>query len=200
MNRREVLQRSAMVLGYAITGPALVGILKGCKAQPELNYKPDFFTEDQAELISELAEVIIPKTTTPGAKEVGVPGFIDSMIKEVYSKEEQENFIKGLTAFDADAKKTYGEVFAECEPEQRLAHVKKYHDEALSKSREGASWGWWSGKGNDNKPFIIKVKELTLLGFFTSKQGAEEVLQYNQVPGPFQGCVPLKKVGKTWAT
>jgi hypothetical protein len=46
----------------------------------------------------------------------------------------------------------------------------------------------------------VELKELTLLGFFTSEPGATEVLQYNQVPGPYKGCVPLTEVGKQWAT
>src|SRR5882672_7329437 len=127
MNRREVLQRTAMVLGYAVSGPALAGIMNGCKAAPELTYKPEFFTEDQARLVSELAEIIMPKTTTPGAKDVGVPGFIDSMIKECYPKEAQDQFIKGLTEFDDDAKKTFGDLFAECKPADQVTHVKKHH-------------------------------------------------------------------------
>ena len=47
MNRREVLEKAALVLGYAITGPTLVGVMNGCKAAPELNYKSVFFIEDQ---------------------------------------------------------------------------------------------------------------------------------------------------------
>jgi len=54
-------------------------------------------------------------------------------------------------------------------------------------------------KKKDEVPFILTVKELTLLGFFTSEPGATQVLQYIQVPGPYQGCVPLEKVGKAWA-
>lgn len=199
MNRREVLQKTALALGYAITGPALVGIMNGCKATPTLNYKPQFFTEEQAALISELAEVIIPKTDTPGAKEAGVPAFIDAMLFEVYSKEDQDKFLKSLTEFDDDAKKTYGENFVSCKPEEQVAHFKKHHDAALAGSDKNSSWGWWSSKGED-KPFILKVKELTLLGFFTSEAGATQTLQYNQVPGPFKGCVPLSEVGKAWAT
>ncbi|MFM9838701.1 MAG: gluconate 2-dehydrogenase subunit 3 family protein [Cyclobacteriaceae bacterium] len=199
MNRREVLQKTALVLGYAVTGPALVGIMNGCKATPELNYKPQFFTEEQAAIISELAEIIMPKTDTPGAKDVGVPAFIDSMLFEVYSKEKQQKFLKGLEEFDEGAKKTFGENFVECKPEEKVAHVKKHHDAALSTSDKKSSWGWWSAAGDD-KPFILKIKELTLLGFFTSEPGSTQVLQYNQVPGPFKGCVPLKEVGKTWAT
>ena len=55
MNRREAIQRTAIALGYAVTGPALVGVLKGCKATPEINYKPVFFTEAQAARVAELS-------------------------------------------------------------------------------------------------------------------------------------------------
>lgn len=98
MNRREAIQRTALALGYAISAPALAGVLNGCKAAPDLSYKPVFFTEDQARTVAELAEIIIPKTTTPGAKDAGVPGFIDSMLKEVYLKDDQDKFFKRTCA------------------------------------------------------------------------------------------------------
>ena len=200
MNRREAIQRASLVLGYAITGPVLTGVLQGCKASPELAYKPVFFSEDQALLISELSEIIIPRTSTPGAIDAGVPGFIDQMIREVYTKEQQESFLKGLAEFDAEAKKEYNDSFIACSAEQRVAFTKKQHDATFAKGVEGGSAGWWNTKGGGDKPFILKVKELTILGFFTSESGATKVLQYNQVPGPYKGCLPLAEVGKTWAT
>ena len=200
MNRREVLERAALVLGYAVTGPTLLGVLNGCKATPELNYKPVFFNEDQARLIGEVAEIILPKTTTPGAKDVGVPSFIDNMLKEVYVQPDQESFIAGLTAFDEEAKKEYGSSFNDCSGEQQKEFVKKQHAKAFEGGVDGGSQGWWNTGSGKDKPFILKVKELTILGFFTSQAGATQVLQYDPVPGPFQGCVPLEKVGKAWAT
>lgn len=200
MNRREAIQRTALALGYAISAPALAGVLNGCKATPALSYKPVFFTEDQARSIAELAEIIIPKTTTPGAKDAGVPGFIDSMLKEVYSKEDQDKFLKGLAEFDEDAQTTYGDAFLDCKPEEQVTLFKKHHDAAIASAGSGGSTGWWNTGGGADKPFVLKVKELTLLGFFTSEPGATQVLQYNQVPGPYQGCVPIAQVGKAWAT
>jgi len=200
MNRREAIQRTAIALGYAVTGPALVGVLKGCKATPQVNYKPVFFTEAQAATVAELSEIIIPRTETPGAKEAGVPAFIDSMLKEVYLKEDQDKFLKGLADFEAEAEKEFGNNFMNCKPEDQIALFKKHHDAAVSALGTGGPTGWWNTAGGADKPFVLKVKELTLLGFFTSEAGATQVLQYNQVPGPFQGCVPLSQVGKAWAT
>jgi hypothetical protein len=200
MNRREAIQRASLVLGYAISAPALSGVLSGCKATPELTFKPKFLSEDQARLVSELSEIILPKTTTPGAKDAGVPGFIDSLLGEIYLKEDQDKFLNGLADFDAEAKKTYGDKFLDCSHEDRIAHFKKHHDEALATSGSGGPTGWWNTGSGAEKPFVLKIKELTILGFFTSELGATQVLQYNPVPGPYQGCVPLSQVGKAWAT
>jgi len=200
MNRREAIQKATLALGFAISAPALTGILNGCKSAPEINYQPVFFTKEQAGLIAELSEILLPKTDTPGAKEVGVPSFIDTMLKEVYSKEDQDNFLKAMADFDADARTMFNDAFIDCTPEQQKELVKKHHDAAFAGNVGGASGNWWDAANKAERPFILSVKELVLLGFFTSEAGATQVLQYNQVPGPYHGCVPLAEVGKAWAT
>jgi gluconate 2-dehydrogenase gamma chain len=200
MNRREVLQHAAAILGYTITGPALVGILNGCKATPNLAFKPEFFSADQASLVAALTEIIIPRTDTPGAIDAGVPMFIDRILKEIYTKEGQDAFLKGLSDFDKGAQERYNNAFMDCSDEEKLSYFKTQHDAVMDKSGSGYSGGFWAASETSSKPFIVELKELTLLGFFTSEPGATKVLQYNQVPGPFRGCVPVGEVGKTWAT
>jgi hypothetical protein len=200
MNRREAIQRASMVLGYTLAGPALLGVLNGCKAEPHQNFEPIFFSKDEALLIEELAEIIIPRTDTPGAKDAGVPIFIDRMLKEIYPKESQEAFVKNLEAFDDEARKVYGESFIDCKTEDKMAFFKTQHDEVIKNVYHNSSAGFWNAAVKNSKPFLLEIKELTLLGFFTSEAGATKVLQYNQVPGPYQGCVPLATAGKTWAT
>ncbi|MEJ1240888.1 gluconate 2-dehydrogenase subunit 3 family protein [Chryseolinea sp. T2] len=199
MNRREAIQRTAMVLGYAVAGPAMVGVLNGCKAKPELPFKPAFLTADQAQLVVALSDVIMPKTDTPGAVEAGVPQFIDDMFQTVYTQADKDRIAKGMAAFDEESKSAYGDLFASVKKEEQIALVKKHH-EALAGKAGDSSAGWWRASGGGDKPFIVEMKELILLGFFTSQPGATQVLQYNQAPGPYQGCVPLTQVGKTWAT
>lgn len=191
IDRREALRKTALMMGAAISASAFAGLMQGCKTTPELTYVPQFFSEDQGRLVMEVAEIIIPKTDTPGAKDVGVPGFIDTMLNDCYKKEDQDRFLAGLTAFDEEAKKAYGDSFIYCKPEQQVELVKKTHDAAIAKAKENKE---------TKRPFILMTKELTLLGFFTSEPGATQVLQYQAVPGAYHGCVPLSEVGKTWAT
>jgi gluconate 2-dehydrogenase gamma chain len=194
MHRREALKRTALLMGGVVSAPAIMGILKGCTARPGIDWKPVFLNEDQATVISQVSEIIIPRTDTPGAKDVGVPSFIDQMLKEVYSEEDQKRFADGLQAFNDAAKKEYGEDFAKLDDEDQTAFVKKIHDEAVRAEVDSDA--------EQKRPFILMMKELTMLGFFTSEPGATQVLQYVPVPGAYKGCIPLSEAGngKTWAT
>lgn len=181
-------------MGGAISAPAMMGILKGCQAKPTIDWKPVFLSSDQGVLVTQVAEIIIPKTDTPGAKDVGVPGFIDLILKDCYAKADQDDFLNGLKAFDDEAKKEHGDSFADLDAEQQMAFVKKVHDAAIAAHQNTTP--------APKRPFILTMKELTMLGFFTSEAGASQVLQYNPVPGSYKGCVPLSEAGngKMWAT
>lgn len=200
MNRREAIQRTAMVLGYTVSAPLVTAVLNGCKAKPELTFAPKFLNEDLARLTSALAETIIPRTDTPGAIDAGVPGFIDDLLSTVYSNEQQNTFVEGITTFSKEARTELGKNFEDATPEEQLEFVQKKNSELLAGGGSAQSEGWWAAGTGKGKPFFLEMKELTLLGFFTSEAGATKVLQYNQVPGPFKGCVPLTEVGKAWAT
>lgn len=191
MDRREAIRRTAMLMGSAISAPAIMGVLNGCTAKPIIDWKPVFLDEKQAAIISAVAEIIIPRTDTPGANDVGVPAFVDLMLNDVYGSQHKEHFLEGLKEFNAGAKEKYGENFIELASDKQAEYVKGVHAVALSNG---------PAKGEGNRPFILSVKELTLLGFFTSEPGATQVLQYDPVPGEYKGCVSLKDVGKTWAT
>ncbi len=193
MNRREALRRTAFLMGGAVSAPAMLGVLQGCKAEPQINWQPEFLSKEQGALISDVAEIIIPKTDTPGAKDAGVPGFIDKMLKDVYSPEEQQKFTDALQAFNDKAEAELGDPFIKLDAEDKVSFVNKMHKEAIEAHQADP---------RQQRPFILMAKELTMLGFFTSEAGATQVLQYSPVPGAYKGCVPLEEAGngKTWAT
>ncbi len=181
MNRREVIKRTALLMGGAVSAPAMLGILKGCSAKPGVDWTPEFLTTDQAFVISEMAEIIIPKTDTPGAKDAGVPAFIEQMVFKAYSDENREKFMTALQEFMTASN------FLKLSAEKRAEYVYAEHEKAIKEKIQP-------------RPFVLTMKELTMLGFFTSQPGATEVLQYAPVPGKYNGCQPLTEVGKTWAT
>jgi len=121
ITRREALKRAGYVLGFAVSAPVISAVLNGCKAKPDLAFKPVFFTEDQARLLGEISDIIIPRTDTPGAKDVGVPSFMDTYVKDCATKQEQDNLLAGLKEFDEGAKSNSSDGFLDLEPAKQAA-------------------------------------------------------------------------------
>jgi gluconate 2-dehydrogenase gamma chain len=196
LSRREALKRVAWLMGGTLSASAVLAIRKGYSATTPAGSKPSILTPAQMSSVTAVAEIMIPRTDTPGAIDVGVPGFIDLMLKEVYTQQDRERFIAGLTHFDAAAHLEQGREFGALEPTQQVALVRKFHDTAVIEEQRLAR-----PQEPPQRPFILMTKELTLLGFFTSRVGATQVLQYIAIPGSYHGCLPVGQAGngKTWA-
>lgn len=175
MNRRSAIKQTALILGYAVSATAIAGVMNGCKAEKTIDWTPSFFDKDEAIFINEFSDVILPTTDTPGAKDVGVDQFIDSLINNCYKEEDQKEFRKNLTEFRGTLKKDQGSPFADLSEDQR----KKGLDNIIK---------------SDNK-FFNKIRGLVVLGYFTSEQIAENYLNYNPIPGAYDGCIPLEETG-----
>jgi hypothetical protein len=201
MNRRELLQRVAMLMGGAISAPAVLAVLNGCAPKPGANWQPLFLGKEEGAVVEAVADLILPRTDTPGAREVGVPAFIDVILRDAYPSEDQARFVSGLKDFDAEAQRAHGKPFIELPPTEQLSFLQRVHDAAAA-AEKGQDAANEVPVPQRKRPFVLMMKELTLLGFFTSQVGATRVLQYEAVPGRFQACVPVAEAGngKTWAT
>ena len=197
MNRRELLQQVAYLMGGAVSAPTILSLMSGCSPkQSASGWKPAFLSEDQGALVTEVVDIIIPRTDTPGAKDAGIPEFIDKLLKDVYDKEGQERYINGLNAFEKASNDQFGKGFMKLDAPQRLQLVTKFHTEAVERERADTE-----PNRAARRPFILMTKEMTLLGFFTSQVGASQVLQYVPVPGAWKACIPLSQAGNghSWA-
>jgi gluconate 2-dehydrogenase gamma chain len=185
MQRRDLLRRAAWLLGGAISAPAALAILQGCSAKQAdpaaATWTPKFFKGEQANVIAAIADALIPKTDTSGALDAGVPAFIDAVMADVYPPDQQKRFAAGIDEFAAMT--SSGKRFAEHDAAHRAALVQQAIDAALSGTHEP-------------KPFILVTRELTLLGFYTSKVGITENMEYVAVPTAYHGCVPLEDMKK----
>ena len=229
IDRREALRRTALLLGGAISAPTLAGILAGCEtpAAGDTGWTPRALSEAQGAQVATIAEHIIPATDTPGARAAGVHRFIDTMLAEYYSPDERNAFVNGLAEVDARARAAKGKSFLKLSAlEQRevlaLLDAEAYRRAAAPATNAAAT----AVRGQDaeqtrtegatadqrkqdpahphpepaRQPFFRTMKELTLLGYYTSQIGATQELKYAQVPGRFDGCVPLATIGRAWST
>lgn len=196
LTRREALQRVAWLMGGTVSASAILAIQKGYSATTPAGRMPSVLTPPQMRIVSTVSEIMIPRTDTPGAIDVGVPGFIDLMLADVYTQNAREHYLAGLADFDAAARTEHGKEFLALEPTHQVAHVRRFHDPAVIEDQRSAR-----RRGDLQRPFILLTKELTLLGFFTSEAGATRVLQYIAVPGSYHACLPVEQAGngKTWA-
>jgi gluconate 2-dehydrogenase gamma chain len=195
MDRRELLHRASMLLGGAISTSAMSGVLAGCVAGPQADgaAPAGFLTADEAATVKAMADQIIPRTDTPGALDVGVPVFIDRMLAGYYQDRERNAVRAGLRQVDADAKATGAASFAALSSDQQVALMEGYDNLQHLHTRINA------GVPNAQPHFFRLIKELTIIGFCTSEQGATRLMNYNQNPGPYRGDVPLAEVGKASA-
>ncbi len=175
MNRREAIQRATLLLGGVLSAPLMAGAM----GQILNTGESVVVTADQAALLAEVADIIIPTTGTPGAKAAGVEKFIVRVMRDCYEKADQDKFYAGLAKLDADSQAKFGKGFAALDVAQKNEMVKQ--------------------TTVDNKAFFLTMKGLTVTGYFTSEIGATQALEYLPIPGKFEACIPLKPGQKAWA-
>lgn len=191
MKRRDAIRRTALMIGGTAAFPGLIGFMKSCASKPSLDWIPSFFSPDQAQLVSEITEGILPKTDTPGAKELGVPKFVEGLVSDCFTAERKDVFLMGLDQFGVEARKKYGKDYLLLTAEEQNAFLKQQNDRILDLRYQQ----------DDAPSFFWMIKEATLLAYFTTKRGATEVLQYKLIPAYYQGCISLEEAGgKAWAT
>jgi hypothetical protein len=200
MNRRDALSRVALILGGTIVGANI--FLEGCKpADKKVMTGLDFQPEDIAYL-DEIADTILPTTaSSPGAKAAGVGTFMTVMVKDCYDKREQKIFIEGMNKLQDACTKKYDKNFMESTPEQRHDLLVELDKEQRDHTKQAAEKDKNRGDKEEEEPkhYFRLMKELTLLGYFTSEIGATKALRYVEAPGRYEGCVPYKKGDKAWA-
>ena len=189
MNRRDYIKNTATMLGISLVGVSMSEILVSCKENAKLNWKPVFFDNNQAALVAEVAETILPKTKTPGAKEMAVPQFIDKMVKDTMDEGAQKDLLESLGEFEDEVDKKFGKSFLELTQAQRTEFLTEMDK---NKPRSGVGmWGIALEKEAPKPTFFKIIKGLTLFGFYTSEEIGRNVLAYDPVPGEYIPCMPL---------
>ena len=199
MKRRDAIKQTAIILGGTISAGSIMGVMSGCKAEPTLDWKPSFLSSDQAALVAEIAETILPATSTPGAKDVGVPQFIDNMLNEYSREKDKQGFLNGLEVLEKTCHNAHGKSFMDFDETGRKGVLTAFMNKAKEERTAQGDTSALSWEEKPAKPFFDLMKELTCLGYFTSEKIGTEVLRYDPVPGDYNGCIPLGPDERSWS-
>ena len=183
ISRREAVRRVSLLLGgVAFTGgnALFAAVESGAAGEQSL------FTADQVALLDEIADTILPETDTPGAKAAAVGPFVARMVADTYYPDDQAVFKAGLATLEAG-----GEDFMALSPEDRLARVEALDREQHTHQNQKS--------GDQPNHWFRMMKELTLLGYFTSEIGVTQAQQYREAPGHYDPCAPYSPGDRSWA-
>ena len=190
MNRRSALKNTGLLLGAGMSAGGISIFLHSCKSAPVLDWKPIFFTDLEAHNLKAVVDVILPKTETPSASEVGVHQFFDTTLAQVSSAKDQNLFRDGLRWLEARS---------------QVAAGKSYHnqDKALQETvlKDCIDNKEVEVEGENTQPperFWPTLAWLTKRGYFTSEAIGKEVLNFIPIPGEYIPCMPLKEGQKLW--
>jgi hypothetical protein len=187
MERREAVQYIALLLGGTLVGAN--SFITGCKTNDKK--ASAVFSQEDVAYLDEVADTILPTTSTPGAKAAKVGQFMTVMVNDCYDERDQKVFHEGLQKLNDAADKAYNASFLKLNPQQR-------HDLLVKLDNEQKDY-MKNKKKEDASHYFRMMKELTLLGYFTSEIGTTQARRYVAVPGRYEGCIPYKKGDKAWA-
>lgn len=206
MNRRQ----TALTFG-ALWSTLLIAPRAGAQPVATLGWTPKALTATQARTLDVTAELIMPATDTPGARECGVPAFVDRAVATYCTPADAAAIRAGLDRIEADAKAAHGASFVALTPAQQTALLERYDAEARGPRTPATAVGRGeteTGLSNQPRsavappkgpPFFPVLKDLVTVGYFTSRLGATKAVRYDPNPGAYHGCVPLKEIGRAWA-
>lgn len=196
MERRELLAALTAMFGGALAAPC-VSFLE--RADAATGATASLFTPPQRELVATATELILPTTDTPGAREAGVPAFLERMLVDWFYDDEREDFMAGLASLDLRAKEKTGESFVDSPEGDQVAILEALEKEGLQQMQKRGVSPMSLVQANAPAPaFFPSLKQMTLLGYYTSEVGATQELVFNPIPGKYEPCANVGAHGRVW--
>ena len=195
MQRREALRLLASAAALPLLSRDAFSLFQAVHEQlPETAALKTLNPHQNATVIT-ISELIIPQTDTPGAKAVRVNEFIDVVLTDWYDEEEKAMFLAGLVDVDHRGQDLFGKDFVDC-TEKQQTQILTDLDEELSEGREPAPPLRRNQTAPPEKQFFYMIKQLTLVGYFTSEIGFEQDLHQQIIPPRHAGCVPIEEASE----
>lgn len=193
MQRREVVRLLLGTAAIPLLPRDVLGLLQ--QAHDQLPAAPALktLTPHQDATVATIAEWIIPQTDTPGAKAVRVNEFIDLIVTDWFDADDKARFLAGLDGVDQQSRELYGKDFADCSSLQQKQLLIAMDEELTEMRQADRQARRLRGRKQmpANRSFFHAMKQLTLVGYFTSEEGAKQALHYQVIPSQHTGCAPV---------
>ena len=215
MDRRIALKNMGLALGYTVATPTIISLMQSCAQDTSPQWTPVFFSPEEGSVLMHLIDIILPKTDTPSATEVGVHKFIDTYMNEVSAEQEQQFIKMGLERFIEKALADSGKESAadleveDLEPLLGDALRKRSEEEeaaifeSLMSYKEAVSRGEAAELDGDvaRHAYASQLRDSVILVYKNTEYVGEEVLAYLQIPGGYIGCGDLDELtgGRAWS-
>jgi hypothetical protein len=192
MHRRQALRLLASAATLPLLSREAFSLFQAVHDQLPAQPVLKTLNPHQNATVTTISELIIPQTDTPGAKAARVNEFIDLILTEWYDEEEKSTFLTGLGDVDAQARDLFSKDFVDCGEKQQIEILQALDDEVAAARAEPEV-----RRRRRNRPpekiFFFMIKQLTLVGYYTSQIGFEQELHGEIIPSRHAGCVPLEE-------
>ena len=173
MNRRDALKNSGLLAGLSLSSASIGLLLQSCQSTPRVDWQPQFFSPEEAAVVSAITDTILPASETPGALDLNVDMFVDLMFAKSLSEEDQNHMRKGFHDFTAQTKEMFGRPFSQLSGDERRKVLEQIGENTNTFNIE--VWGSPIG-AQDPVDFYRRVRQFTLLGFYSSEEVAKNGL------------------------
>ena len=167
LDRRTLLRSAIVLVGGTMVSGVGVPVLAASETAR-------FFTPEEFRVVAEFADIIIPRTDTPGAKDAGVPEALDALMANWASESRKAEF-RALVGRIEDA----GVVTPGAAPQMDLA--RRFDASAMA-----------------DDPVYRRFKELVLTLYYMSEDRATRELRYEQTPGKWEASIPIGADTRAW--
>lgn len=200
MNRREALRLLAAGAALPLLPHALLA-MREARAVVGASGAPRTLNPHQFETVKTMAEMILPRTDTPGAADAGATEFIDLILTEWCSDAERTRFLSGLADADSRTRTLFGKDFSDCSPAQQGDILTALGEKMLedADAARDAVRPSHAPRSEAPKTFYAMLRRWTLTAYYTSEAGATAELHFEIIPDHFDACAPSTP-GKEAAT
>jgi hypothetical protein len=191
MDRREALRLLATGAALQLPPGKLFAALREARALLASETPASTLTPQQKATVTVMAELILPRTDTPGATDVGVSDFVDLMLTEWYDEPERTRFLNGLSDVDERTNALFGKSFTDSSPEQQAKILTELGEKTMP---DGMARGQGRRRGSSQRTpgnFYLMLRHLTLTAYYTSEAGATEALHFQIIPDSHEGCAEI---------